>query len=252
MAKKTDIFGAGNISTAALPLPMFDRLLETDGVHCSTILLYVYLVRRATGPTFRLHTGNILADTGLSRQTFLTAREALRSAGLLLYRETRKQGMWTYELLGTDGGALPMHSDRVRFADLSPEDIEAFFANRLGVSGVPARTPDGHPVFDCPFHVSKSERQQRTLRVTTDAGSENNGRYICNHRKCKRTGGLIQFEMEMAAKQGNPRDFAQSTRAVNRFFMSRRPSRQDADLLAPEGPHPTLAELTEDEENVTF
>jgi len=246
MAKKTNIFAAGNISTAALPLPMFDRLLATDGVKPSTVLLYVYLVRRATGPTFRLHMGTILAETGFSRPTYREAREQLRTLNLIRCWELPgTQGWWEFELLTNHGTTLPTYEDYVHFSDLPADEIEAYYADRLGVSEASGQDADGSLLFDCPFgHTGKKP----TLKVTIDGG-DHHGRFICNNRRCGRHGGMIGFEQMIARQAGRDLSNTQAGQAVRGFFVGRR---RPVDERLSDGPtHPIVAELTEPDDAET-
>ena len=99
MARHRNIYRAGGESSFALSAPVLSKLLASPSVNHSTIALYVYLVSKADGPTFRLHVGTILVDTGLSRQTYLNGRDELRRQHLLQCVETSKQGMCEFARL---------------------------------------------------------------------------------------------------------------------------------------------------------
>src|SRR5579871_6551750 len=169
MATSTNIFKAGEEPTFAVSVPVFQKLLSSGETQASTVLLYTYLLSKAKGPLLRVHTGELLAETGLSRQTYINARDQLRKLNLITCEETAKQGVWQYELLGSEGGKLPTFADYIKFADLSASDLEAYYANRLGVTSAPDVDPNGNLKFHCPFHFSTKLRL-RSLQVTINPG----------------------------------------------------------------------------------
>ena len=86
MSRTANIFRPSDLDTFALPLSVFNRLLADPGMKVSTVLVYCYILSRATAPTVRIYIGDALADTGLSRPVFIEARETLIAAELGLGR----------------------------------------------------------------------------------------------------------------------------------------------------------------------
>jgi len=252
-ATHTNLYRSTDEDTVSLSIPAVIKLLTSDDMSPTAVVLYVHLLIAAArygAPVFRLHTMDILAQTGLSRPTFLKARAALQGEYRLIHAtETKKQGMWLFELLNVNGDSIPTPDLHVNFATLPAADVVAFYADRLGVSEAPDTTADGFPVFDCPFHVAATPKKQRTLRVTTD-GEEHHGRFICNGKKCRRKGGLIDFEMGLAAEQKQPINRREASQRVRAFFIGRRQNEWLG--VKPETPHPLLAELTERSDEIPF
>lgn len=226
--------------------PALAKLLSADVAgRANVFLLYVYLVSKASAPSFRLHTGDALLETGLSRQTFANARDSLCGLKLLRARETKKLGVWEYELLTTSGHPLPTFDGFVDFRKIPADDVEAFYAERLGLQMAQDRAPNAvNLLFDCPFHVAATPKKQQTMVVTIDGG-EYHGHFTCNNTKCKRHGGFIHFEKLLAEQQGRDITFDEARRSVVSFFGGRRwaaangfdnePNPHLVELLAPSG-----------------
>jgi hypothetical protein len=239
MSKHLNIFRAGAESTFAISLPILRKLLLNPETRTSTVALYVYLVSKADGPQFRVHVGTILADTGLSRQTYLTSRDELRTQDFIRFAETQKQGVWNFELLSDTGGKLATFEDYIRFSELPNETIEAYYAHRLQAKSIGQQ--DGSFLFPCPFH--SQARSKPTLRVTADGG-EHHGRFICNAKRCGRHGGLVALEQAMAERQGQSISKTEAAQAVRSFAVSR----QRGDHL----PHPAILDLEEVDPSITI
>lgn len=215
MARNQNIFKAGGEATFAVPQSAFDRLLLSEGVQHSAVVLYAYLLRHASGPVSRLHVGQIQEMTGMSRQTYLTARNQLRDEmRLIACRETARRGFWEFEFLN-DGRKLATYGSYVKFSDLTPTQIEAFYANRLDISRAPGQDASGDLHFVCPFHVSMKAKP--TMRVTA-SGGDHQGRFICGNRRCGKRGGLLDFEQRLAAINGMTMSRQEAIARVTAFF----------------------------------
>jgi len=239
---RRNIFAAGTDATFGLSLPIFEKLLAADVKgRPSVIQLYVYFVSKATAPSVRLHTGDILHETRMSRPTFLQARDTLCSLKLIRARETNRQGFWEYEFRTKSGHALPTFDGFVDFKKVPADEIEAFYADRMGFKMAQGEAPGGNLLFDCPFHVAATPKKQRTLTVTIDGG-EYHGHFICNNSKCKRHGGFIHFEKMLAEQQGKDITWDEAKRSVVSFLSSRNWA---ADQGLTDESNPALKELLE-------
>jgi hypothetical protein len=138
-----------------VPAAVFNRLLTDPKVKMSTTILYAYILSKADSPMVRIYTGDALNDTGLSRPVFIEARETLVAAKLIKAKETTKQGVWEYEIRSEHGGKLATFEDFIVFRDLAAEQIEAYYASRLGVKKAPGQKSDNNLLFYCPFHSEK-------------------------------------------------------------------------------------------------
>ena len=235
------IFTPTELTTFAVPTEIFDKLLLSD-TGASAVLVYLYILRRAEsgGPIVRIHTGDALNDIGISRPVFYEARNALAKAKLIRARETDKQGVWHYEIRDGNGRKLPTFDDYVVFADLTSAQLEAYYADRLGINRAPGQDTSGNPLFACPFHSSHNNRP--TLRVTVD-NAKHHGRYICgDSRKCGKRGGLVDFEMAIASQKGRNISKREAASAVRAFMLSN----------ANVEPHPAVADLLESPSSVVL
>lgn len=185
----------------------------------STVLVYCYILSRATAPTVRIYIGDALADTGLSRPVFIEARETLIAAKLVSAEETSKQGVWQYEILSESGGKLPTYEDFVVFRDQPDEVIKAYYCDRLGVRRAPEVLGDGNIRFACPFHIERDGKHSLTVKLKRGDGLH--GRFICGKNRCERRGGLIEFEQAWASKKDRHLTKSQASQAVRSFIVSR-------------------------------
>lgn len=157
-------------------------VIPLDRMRLSAQSLYLHLLRwakRAKVNPFPAYTGDLLLETGLSRETLIQARNELSALGLIQAEEkTGKRGVWFYELRNpVTGGPLP-NRDRVIYADVS-NWVAMEFYRRIVPDG---RSSNG--IFDCP-----SCKRIGTMRVTVDRGDEErHGTWNC--RKCHRYGGF--------------------------------------------------------------
>jgi hypothetical protein len=228
MAKTTNIFRPSDVDTFAVPVAVFNRLLNNPDVKISAAVVYAYILSVAASPTVRIYTGDALNDTGLSRPVFIEARETLIAAKLINAVETTKQGVWQYELLSENGGKLPTYEDFIVFRDLAPEHIEAYYSDRLGVSSAPEKLQDESLRFVCPFHTEQDGKNR--LTVTIDRGEGLHGRFICGKNRCGRHGGLIEFEQAMAKRRGNELTKSQAAQFVRSFMVTRLRPEEDTQL----------------------
>lgn len=237
MSKKRNIFGASGDNTFAVSVPILEKILSQPRNKDIITLLYVYLVSKADGPTARVHIGDIMEHTGMSRPTVVKARNSLRDdLKLIRFKETAKKGVWQYELLNISGGKLPTYEDYVKFDELPVDVIEAYYCSRLGVQNAPGQDESGNLLFHCPFKFHSKSRP--TLQVTIDVGHQFHGRFICGHPRCEgQHGGMIKFEQVMAEKHGRMISAAQAAQAVRSFAVGR----MNGDHL----PHQALADLME-------
>lgn len=235
MSKTVNIFRPSDANTFAMPAKIIERILTDPEMKHTTAIAYLYIVSQAKAPIVRIHTGDMLNDTGLSRPVFIEAREALLDARLIKAEETSKQGVWKYEILSEHGGKLPTHDDYIVFKELGRELIEAYYSDRLGVNGVAGRPKDGRVLFRCPFHKGMNVKPKPTLTVTVDGG-EHHGRFFCGYKKCQRNGGLIQFEQWYSEKKtGTSLDPKQAAQSVRAFMVER--------MQPAEEEHPAIASI---------
>jgi hypothetical protein len=218
--QRLNVFKAGAESTFAVAQSTFRKLLESPKTKPTAVLLYAYLLSKANGPLFRVHIGELQYETGLSRPTYIHARDTLVKLNLISCKETARQGVWLFEVLGEKGCKLPTYEDYIKFDEVSAADIEAYYSDRLGVSSAPNTDATGNLKFVCPFHSSFSLRAL-TLHVTLSPGDGLHGRWICGSKRCKRRGGLIEFEQAMAAKNGLGLTKREAAQKVRSFFVMR-------------------------------
>jgi hypothetical protein len=215
-----NIFKADGGITGSFSVPIILKLQTSPDSKLSTLALYMGLLTRATGPLFRVPTGELLEQTGLSRPVLIAARNQLSNPkGLNLIRcaETTKQGVWEYELLNEKGGKLATFADFVVFRDQPAEFIKAYYCDRLGVTDC-LEDSEGNLLFVCPFHSSTKDKP--TLKVTIAHGEDFHGRFICgNRRRCRKNGGLIAFESAMAEKRGEVLTQTQAAQLVRTFIV---------------------------------
>jgi len=216
--RSQNVFKAGGDPTFAVPQSIFDRLLTSPEVEHSTVIIYLFLLRRAPGPLYRLHVGDILESTGVSRGTYLKARDQLQDElRLFRFKDTRRKGVWEIELLGEDGCLLPTFDGQyLRFSETTPAEIEAYYCDRLQVPGAGGRHASDDLFFDCPFHVQM--KRKPAMKVTI--GGEFHGRYFCTSRRCAKNGGLIEFEQLIAERTKQPAlSRSDAARAVRNFII---------------------------------
>jgi hypothetical protein len=218
--KHQNIFSASETPTFATPVALFDKLLILPDVQPSAILLYVYLVRSAETPTFRMHTGTILAATGLSRHTFIAARRYLMQKDFIRCEETELQGWWHFEILGEGGSVLPTYDGYLSFAETTAEEIEYFYCTHLGLTKAPARESNGDFLFGCPFHLHSETK----LPLRVQVGEKYHGHFICSDsRRCGRRGGFIEFRQAWALKQaGKQVTRDEAARAARTLILNHR------------------------------
>jgi hypothetical protein len=233
MSRSHSIFAPSELDTFNVPIDIFDNLLASSDAGANSVLVYLYILRRALsdGPVVRFHTGEALADIGISRPVFYDSRDALIAAKLVRAKETSKQGVWEYEVRDPKGKKLPTYEDHVVFAELTAAELESYYSDRLGVKHAPAQDTGGNPLFVCPFHADT--RSKPTLRVTVD-GDAHHGRFICGSRRCGKRGGLIDFEVEMARKQRRELTKSQAARAVRAFMVSNRSDEESQNPIVKE------------------
>jgi hypothetical protein len=196
-ALRTNVYRASGLDTVAISLGVIDRLYS-KGASAKAIKLFLFLMKRAESSTFYIHTSELVSGTNMSRPTLQEAREELVSIGILRCRETWRQGMWEWELLGDNGGKLAVPDTWVVFKEQPSEAIEAFYADRLGVSKAAAKNAGGALLFECPFHEHPEGKYP--LQVTIDG--EFHGMFFCSDsRRCGKHGGLIKFEQMLFKKR---------------------------------------------------
>lgn len=166
------------LGSVALP-----DVIPLDRMKLSAQSLYLHLLRwakRAGSQPFPAYTGDLLLDSGLSRETLAQARRELCDLGLIQAKEkSGERGVWLYELRNpVTGGPLP-NRERVVFAEVSNGVALAFYRRLTprGQSGIGG-------AFDCPCCKRTS-----TVQVNIDSDDdERHGTWSC--RKCRRYGGF--------------------------------------------------------------
>jgi hypothetical protein len=219
--KNQNVFAAGGYSTFAVPVELFQRLLSEEDVQDSVVVLYVFLLSRATAPKFRLHVGEILAATGLSRGTLVKARKYLTNRRYIRCSEVKERnGWWVWEICGDDG-TLPTYEGYVSYADLTDSEIEKYYRNRL--NDLPERDAAGDLKFSCPFCVHSPNK--RPLRVSISGRYR--GRFICGSKPCGRRGGFIDLEKWRAKRHGQELTDKRAVDLVSAFFQVLRENSTD-------------------------
>jgi transcription elongation factor Elf1 len=158
-------------------------VIPLDKMKPTAVMLYLHLLRwqkRAGVNPFPVYTGDLLMDSGMSRETLTQARKELSSPalGLIQAQESGKRGIWSYTLCNpVTGGSLP-NREQVIYADVS-DWVAMEFYRRVVPGG---RFSKGS--FDCPRC-----RRAGTMHVTVDSGDKDrHGKWSC--RKCGRYGGF--------------------------------------------------------------
>ena len=238
MSKTTNIFRPSEVDSFAVPHGVFNRLLTDPEVKVTTVIVYAYLLSKASSPTVRIYIGDALNDTGLSRPVFIEARVALVAMNLVKAEETSKQGVWNFEILSERGGKLPTYEDFVVFRDQPVEIITAYYCDRLGVRHPPEVLHNGNLRFACPFHVERAGKH--SLTVTLDRNNGLHGRFICGKDRCGRRGGMIEFEQAHAVKQDRHLTKSQASQAVRSFIVSKTMHQNDHEDATKSTKIPTL------------
>jgi hypothetical protein len=241
MSTNRNIFRAGGDDTFAISVPILEKILSQPKHKDISTLLYVYLLSRADGPTFRVHIADIIEHTGMSRPTVMKARNALRDDLKMIQftTEAGSKGYSLYELLNVNGGKLATFEDYVKFNELRADVIEAYYASRLNVTKAPGQDASGNLLFGCPFKLHTKSKP--TLQVTINVGHQFHGRFVCGHPRCVgQHGGMVDFEQAMAEKRGRMISTSQAAQAVRSFVVGR----MNGDHL----PHPAVAGLMEQSE----
>lgn len=159
--------------------------------------LLLYLAQKTSRATIALTAGDALRD-GISLRAMTDARECLESAKLI--RAERGSHGHTYELLDpVTGEPLEKIED---LAAVKPEIVEEYFRERLA-SRNHTETANGMQV-SCPFHVEKKDRD-KSLHVSFTGGGVFKCHGQAHGHACEASdgGGILEFEMLMAAKDGD-------------------------------------------------
>jgi hypothetical protein len=155
-------------------------------IAATSTVLYIYLNKRACDygqPIVRIHTGDVLSKTGMSRKTLLDARNDLIANSLIRARLIDTRGTWEYEVLDpVTKGSLPVLGVVVDFALLPDKIILNFYGQHL--NGF-----DGNNKFTCPFHYSS--KRKPTFAVKLKQGDPKHASWMCSH--CQKSGGLVSF-----------------------------------------------------------
>jgi hypothetical protein len=181
-------------------------VIPLDRMKHSGTILYLHLLRwakRAKANPFPAYTGDLLLDTGMSRNSLTQAREELVALGLIRAEEKPgSRGVWSYELRNpVTGGALP-NRERVVYSEVS-DWVALEFYRRLILGG---QSESG--AFACPACARAG-----TVHVTLSRGTAKHGRWVC--RKCHRYGGFREW---YAMVHGCDRQMA--TRGVRAMLQS--------------------------------
>ncbi len=237
MATHINIFRAGEYSTFAIARETFNKLLYAPKIKPSTVVLYLYLLREAKHPLLRLHTPTITEQTGLDRKTVRRAVQDLIDLKLLLIdpNEESAKGFVLYELLNETGGKIPLSENWVEFKELTDQQVEAFYADRLGVLKAPGYK-EGRDVllFKCPFCAHSPNKHP--FQVTLNKGGDYHGHFLCGSKNCGKKGGMIHFQVLLEGKRGNMMSGPQAGRLVRAFLTSQ--------IKGEDAPHPALLEMT--------
>jgi len=164
--------------------------------------LYMLLLFRAqkySNGTVALTSGDIEDVTGMTDKSVITARTELKKKGLIEAVSMGKSG-YEYTILNPiNSESLEKVSD---FNTLSRELLEAYFRHHVAdyEPTVSLNAQSKHQLtFTCPFHPSDRRKKDQLLSVLLDAG----GPWQCGgYAGCKRSGKLVDFEMDMAEKYG--------------------------------------------------
>jgi hypothetical protein len=165
-------------------------VIPLDKMELTTLLLYLHLLRwekRAGVNPFPAYTGDLLLETGLSKNTLTQARNELSDLGLIQAQEQpgKKKGVWSYELRNpVTGGPLP-NRGRVVYSETS-NWVALEFYRRVVPGG-----QSSNGAFDCPWC-----RRTGSMRVVAETGNKNrHGTWSCD--KCHRHGGFQKLYMKV-------------------------------------------------------
>ncbi|HEV2133392.1 MAG TPA: hypothetical protein VGR47_03945 [Terracidiphilus sp.] len=151
-------------------------------------ILLLYYAQKHSLTTIAL-TAKDAAQVGMGKNAI---RDALRSLEAeRLVKGSRGSRGYTFELLDPiTGNALERINN---LSQVDPEIVRTYALDKLGDREYTEHA-SGLSV-NCPFHTEKKARD-KNLSFTFDGG----GAYNC--RSCGAKGGIIDFEIEMAAKEG--------------------------------------------------
>jgi hypothetical protein len=192
----------------------------------SLYTLLLYLAQKTSSTVIKL-TASDAAKVGLSPRSVKPAREDLVKHELIA--ATGNHHGFTYEVLDPiTGQTLELLEDLI---NVDAEVIGEYFVEHL-TDYDPQELNMGMSVglrAWCPFHERSSERPH-PLHVTF----ANGGLFKCNEESCEVKGGIIDFTMAMAKKNGETLSKNQAWGRVRSSLLSirRRQSRRKAQELA--------------------
>jgi hypothetical protein len=174
------------------PHHVFETSLWAE-MSCAARTVYSYLLHaanRRSKPAFLLSDEELTKGTKLSDKSLTAARKEIQQLGLV--KCTRVRVGFNYEILDPSiGSSLEKVED---FDTVSESVLRGFFTSHLKgrevfpeIGGIRSR---------CPF----CNGTKPTLVMQLSKG----GRWICESKRCRKHGKLVEFEIQTAAVNGEP------------------------------------------------
>ena len=191
----SNVFKFTDLTYSQLPDYFVDEILPTL-TKLVTVKVYLFILRRAqqySKTVVKVSTSEIKLALGISNDSLTTARAELLKHKLVRSKETINQGLWSYTLLNPrNGEPLPDPRATADFNTLSEEQVKAYYLGHLAKF---SPRDDGDSIrATCPFHTHGKQREKPLSITVTDGG-------VWHCFRCNKSGKLVDFEVEMAARQ---------------------------------------------------
>jgi hypothetical protein len=169
-------------------------------------MLLLYRAQKTSSETLTL-TAADAGRVGLHPNSVKAARENLIEHKLIT--ATRARDGYTLELLNPTGGSLQRIEDVTK---VDPEIVEEYFLERLAAYDVQEHHYQALEAH-CPFHESMKGRKH-PLHITCIDG----GAFKCH--QCDVSGGIVDFEIAMSARDGSELDRNRAYSKVRDAFVT--------------------------------
>ncbi len=186
----SNIFHCTPVYHFQMPHHIFDTSIwaELKSVSKNMYCFILHVANRKSSNTFALSDADIMNGTRLSDKSLSAAREELKKFGLV--KCTRIRVGFQYEILDPSiGDSLEKIDDFNRASETALRDFFLYHLRDREVSndfnGLRTR---------CPF----CNAGKPSLVMSVKDG----GPWVCNNRRCKARGKLVEFELRMAELKG--------------------------------------------------
>lgn len=186
----SNIFHCTPVHHFQMPHHIFDTSIwaELKSASKSMYCYILHVANRKSSNVLSLNDAELMKGTGLSDKSLSAAREELRKFGLL--KCTRIRVGFQYEVLDPSiGDSLEKIDDFNRATESALRDFFLYHLRGREVkndfNGLRAR---------CPF----CNAGKPSLVMSIKDG----GPWVCNNRRCRARGKLVEFELRMAALKG--------------------------------------------------